>query len=67
MENMIKMIVAHTNNLLEFAGVQEIFNSCTIKMLEKHTKQITSLQGQTMSNTLFISGIIAYLVITRKK
>ena len=67
MENMIKMIATHTNNLLEFAGVQEIFNSCTIKMLEKHTKQIASLQGQTMCNTLFISGVIAYLIVTRKK
>ena len=67
MENMIKMIAAHTSNLLEFASLQGAINDCTIKMLEKHTKQIASLQGQTMCNTLFISGIIAYLMVTRKK
>ena len=67
MENMIKMIATHTNNLLEFVGVQEIFNSCTIKMLDKHTKQIASLQGQAMYNTVLIGCIIGYLMVTRKK
>lgn len=67
MENMIKMIVTHTNNLLGFAGGQEIFNSCTIKILDKHTKQIASLQGTTMTNTFLIGCIIGHLIITRKK
>lgn len=67
MENMIKLIATYINNLFEFADAQEIFNSCTIKMLDKHTKQIASLQGQAMYNTVLIGCVIGYLMVTRKK
>lgn len=35
MENMVKMIAAHTSNLLEFASVQGALNDCTIKMVTR--------------------------------
>lgn len=67
MENMIKMIAAHTSNLLEFASVQGALNDCTIKMLKEHGTKIASMQGQIKANTLFIGCIIGYLMVTRKK
>ena len=67
MENMIKMIATHTNNLLEFASVQEVINKCTIKMLGEHSTKMASMQGQITANTFFIGCIIGYLIITRKK
>ena len=60
MENMIKMIAAHTSNLLEFASLQGAVNDCIIK-------KIGSMQGQIKANTFFIGCIIGYLIITRKK
>ena len=60
MENMIKMIAAHTSNLLEFASVQSTLNDCIIK-------KIASMQGQIKANTFFIGCIIGYLIVTRKK
>lgn len=67
MENMVKMIAAHTSNLLEFASVQGALNDCTIKMLKEHGTKIASMQGQIKANTLFIGCIIGYLMVTRKK
>ena len=60
MENMIKMIAAHTSNLLEFASVQSTLNDCIIK-------KIGSMQGQIKTNTFLIGCIIGYLIVTRKK
>ena len=60
MENMIKMIAAHTSNLLEFASVQSTLNDCIIK-------KIRSMQGQIKTNTFLIGCIIGYLIVTRKK
>ena len=60
MENMIKMIAAHTSNLLEFASVQSTLNDCIIK-------KIRSMQGQIKANTFLIGCIIGYLIVTRKK
>ena len=60
MENMIKMIAAHTSNLLEFASVQSTLNDCIIK-------KIGSMQGQIKTNTFLIGCIIGYLMVTRKK
>ena len=60
MENMIKMIAAHTSNLLEFASVQRTLNDCVIK-------KIGSMQGQIKTNTFLIGCIIGYLIVTRKK
>ena len=60
MENMIKMIAAHTSNLLEFASVQSTLNDCIIK-------KIGSMQGQIKANTFLIGCIIGYLIVTRKK
>ena len=60
MENMIKMIAAHTSNLLEFASVQTKLNDCIIK-------KIGSMQGQIKTNTFLIGCIIGYLIVTRKK
>lgn len=67
MENMVKMIAAHTSNLLEFASLQGTINDYTIKILKEHGVKIASMQGQIKMNTFLIGGIIAYLVITRKK
>lgn len=58
MENMIKMIAAHTSNLLEFASLQGTVNDCTIKILKEHGTKIASI---------FIGCIIGYLIVTRKK
>ena len=60
MENIVKMIAAHTSNLLEFASVQSTLNDCIIK-------KIASMQGQIKANTFFIGCIIGYLIVTRKK
>ena len=60
MENIVKMIAAHTSNLLEFASVQSTLNDCIIK-------KIGSMQGQIKANTFFIGCIIGYLIVTRKK
>ena len=60
MENMVKMIAAHTSHLLEFASVQSTLNDCIIK-------KIASMQGQIKANTFFIGCIIGYLIVTRKK
>ena len=60
MENMVKMIAAHTSNLLEFASVQGTLNDCIIK-------KIGSMQGQIKTNTFLIGCIIGYLIVTRKK
>ena len=60
MENMVKIIAAHTNNLLEFASVQSTLNDCIIK-------KIGSMQGQIKTNTFLIGCIIGYLIVTRKK
>lgn len=60
MENMIKMIAAHTSNLLEFASLQGTVNDCIIK-------KIGSMQGQIKTNTFLIGCIIGYLIVTRKK
>lgn len=60
MENIVKMIAAHTSNLLEFASVQSTFNDCIIK-------KIGSMQGRIKTNTFLIGCIIGYLVVTRKK
>ena len=67
MENMIKMIAAHTSNLLEFASLQGTVNDCTIKILKEHGAKIASMQGQIKTNTFFIGCIIGYLIVTRKK
>lgn len=67
MENMVKMIAAHTSNLLEFASVQGALNDCTIKMLKEHGTKIASMQGRIKANTFFIGCIIGYLMVTRKK
>ena len=67
MENMIKMIAAHTSNLLEFASLQGTVNDCTIKILKEHGAKIASMQGQIKANTFFIGCIIGYLMVTRKK
>ena len=67
MENMIKMIAAHTSNLLEFASLQGAVNDCTIKILKEHGAKIASMQGQIKTNTFFIGCIIGYLIVTRKK
>lgn len=67
MENMVKMIAAHTSNLLEFASVQGALNDCTIKMLKEHGTKIASMQSQIKANTFFIGCIIDYLMVTRKK
>lgn len=67
MENMVKMIAAHTSNLLEFASIQGALNDCTIKMLKEHGAKIASMQGQIKANTFFIGCIIGYLMVTRKK
>ena len=60
MENIVKMIAAHTSNLLEFASVQGTLNDCIIK-------KIGSMQGQIKTNTFLIGCIIGYLIVTRKK
>ena len=60
MENMVKMIAAHTSNLLEFASLQGTVNDCIIK-------KIGSMQGQIKTNTFLIGCIIGYLIVTRKK
>ena len=60
MENIVKMIAAHTSNLLEFASVQSTLNDCIIK-------KIRSMQGQIKTNTFLIGCIIGYLIVTRKK
>ena len=60
MENMVKMIAAHTSNLLEFASLQGAVNDCIIK-------KIGSIQGQIKTNTFLIGCIIGYLIVTRKK
>ena len=60
MENIVKMIAAHTSNLLEFASVQSTLNDCIIK-------KIGSMQGQIKTNTFLIGCIIGYLIVTRKK
>ena len=60
METMVKMIAAHTSNLLEFASVQSMLNDCIIK-------KIGSMQGQIKTNTFLIGCIIGYLIVTRKK
>lgn len=67
MENMIKMIAAHTSNLLEFASLQSAVNDCTIKILKEHGAKIASMHGQIKANTFFIGCIIGYLMVTRKK
>ena len=67
MENMVKMIAAHTCNLLEFASVQSTVNDCTIKILKEHGAKIASMQGQIKANTFLIGCIIGYLIVTRKK
>ena len=67
MENMIKMIAAHTSNLLEFASLQGAVNDCAIKILKEHGAKIASMQGQIKANTFFIGCIIGYLIVTRKK
>lgn len=67
MENMVKMIAAHTSNLLEFVSVQGAVNDCTIKILKEHGAKIASMQGQIKANTIFIGCIIGYLMVTRKK
>ena len=51
MENIVKMIAAHTSNLLEFASVQSTLNDCIIK-------KIGSMQGQIKTNTFLIGCII---------
>ena len=60
MENMVKMIAAHTSNLLEFVSVQSTLNDCIIK-------KRGAMQGQIKTNTFFIGCIIGYLIVTRKK
>ena len=60
MENIVKMIAAHTSNLLEFVPVQSTLNDCIIK-------KIGSMQGQIKTNTFLIGCIIGYLIVTRKK
>ena len=60
MENIVKMIAAHTSNLLEFASVQSTLNDCIIK-------KIGSMQGRIKTNTFLIGCIIGYLMVTRKK
>ena len=60
MENIVKMIAAHTSNLLEFASVQSTLNDCIIK-------KIGSMQGRIKTNTFLIGCIIGYLIVTRKK
>ena len=67
MENIVKMIAAHTSNLLEFASVQGTVNDCTIKILKEHGAKIASMQGQIKTNTFLIGCIIGYLIVTRKK
>ena len=67
MENIVKMIAAHTSNLLEFASLQGAVNDCTIKVLKEHGAKIASMQGQIKANTFFIGCIIGYLIVTRKK
>ena len=67
MENMVKMIAAHTSNLLEFASLQGTINDYTIKILKEHGTKITSMQGQIKTNTFLIGCIIGYLIVTRKK
>lgn len=67
MENMVKMIAAHTSNLLEFASLQGAVNDCAIKILKEHGAKIASMQGQIKANTFFIGCIIGYLIVTRKK
>ena len=67
MENMVKMIAAHTRNLLEFASLQGTINDYTIKILKEHGAKIASMQGQIKMNTFLIGGIIGYLIVTRKK
>lgn len=67
MKNMVKMITAHTNNLLEFASLQGTINDCTIKILKEHGAKIASMQSQIKTNTFFIGCIIGYLIVTRKK
>ena len=67
MENMIKIIAAHTGNLLEFASLQGAVNDCTIKILKEHGAKIASMRGQIKANTFFIGCIIGYLMATRKK
>lgn len=60
MENIVKMIAAHTSNLLEFASVQCTLNDCIIK-------KIGSMQGRIKTNTFLIGCIIGYLIVVRKK
>ena len=60
MENTVKIIAAHTSNLLEFASIQSTLNDCIIK-------KIGSIQGQIKINTFLIGCIIGYLVVIRKK
>ena len=67
MENMIKMIAAHTSNLLEFASLQGAVKDCAIKILKEHGAKIASMQGQIKTNTFLIGCIIGYLIVTRKK
>ena len=67
MENIVKMIAAHTSNLLEFASLQGTVNDCTIKVLKEHGAKIASMQGQIKMNTFLIGCIIGYLIVTRKK
>ena len=67
MENIVKMIAAHTSNLLEFASLQGTVNDCTIKVLKEHGAKITSMHSQIKTNTFLIGCIIGYLIVTRKK
>lgn len=67
MENMVKMIAAHTSNLLEFASLQGAVNDCAIKILKEHGAKIASMQGRIKTNTFLIGCIIGYLIVTRKK
>ena len=67
MENMVKMIAAHTSNLLEFASLQSTVNDCTIKVLKEHGAKIASMHSQIKTNTFLIGCIIGYLIVTRKK
>ena len=60
MENMVKMIAAHTSNLLEFASLQGTLNDCIIK-------KIASMHSRIKTNTFLIGCIIGYLIVTRKK
>lgn len=60
MENTVKIIAAHTSNLLEFASIQSTLNDCIIK-------KIGSIQGQIKINTFLIGCIIGYLMVIRKK